>query len=149
MAPWLADELREYLTGTHPFSATNAAGNSYIPHAPLFPGRRNRYVFDWAKPVHAGSLHEHYFAQACRECGGLGSVRLHDLRHTFATMNLSAGEHHMQVSKWLGHSTSVLTLTTYADYINEDEQAAPKVGPGEIERTAAVTDLQRRRTSGL
>ncbi len=43
-------------------------------------------------------------------------------------MNLSAGEHYMQVSKWLGHSSFVLTLTTYADHINEDEQAAPKVG---------------------
>jgi integrase len=89
LAPWLADELRQYLTETHPFSATNTQGMKYIPHAPLFPGRRNRYTFDWAKPVHAGSLHEHYFAQACRECG-LGSVRFHDLRHTFATMNLSA-----------------------------------------------------------
>jgi integrase len=129
LAPWLADEMRDYLTNVHPFSATNTQGMKYIPHAPLFPGRRNRYTFDWAKPVHAGSLHEHYFAQACRECG-LGSVRFHDLRHTFATMNLSAGEHYMQVSKWLGHSTFVLTLTTYADYINEEEQAAPKVGRG-------------------
>jgi hypothetical protein len=36
-------------------------------------------------------------------------------RETFATMNLSAGEHYMQVSKWLGHSTFVLTLNTYAE----------------------------------
>ncbi|MDP7732561.1 site-specific integrase [Mycobacterium sp. TY813] len=43
LAPWLADELRQYLTTVHPFSVTNAAGNKYIPHAPLFPGRRNRY----------------------------------------------------------------------------------------------------------
>lgn len=86
LAPWLADELRDYLTNVHPFSPTSTQGMKYIPHAPLFPGRRNRYTFDWAKPVHAGSLHEHYFAQACRECG-LGSVRFHDLRHTFATMN--------------------------------------------------------------
>jgi integrase len=120
LAPWLAGELRDHLTNVHPFSATNTQGMKYIAHAPLFPGRRNRYTFDWAKPVHAGSLHEHYFAQACRECG-LGSVRFHDLRHTFATMNLSAGEHYMQVSKWLGHSTFVLTLTTYADYINEED----------------------------
>ncbi|MGH3644112.1 MAG: tyrosine-type recombinase/integrase, partial [Mycobacterium sp.] len=42
LAPWLADELREYLTRVHPFSAINAAGNKYIPNAPLFPGRRNR-----------------------------------------------------------------------------------------------------------
>ena len=39
----------------------------------------------------------------------------------------------MQVSKWLGHSTFVLTLTTYADYINEDDQAAPKVGRGVVQ----------------
>lgn len=147
LAPWLADELRDYLTNVHPFSATNTQGRKYIPHAPLFPGRRNRYTFDWAKPIHAGSLHEHYFAQACRECG-LGSVRFHDLRHTFATMNLSAGEHYMQVSKWLGHSTFVLTLTTYADYIIEDELAAPKVGRGVVQRAASVVNLQRAAQGG-
>jgi integrase len=111
LAPWLADELRDYLTRVHPFSATNEAGNKYIPNAPPFPGRRNRYVFDWAQPIHAGNLHEHYFRPACRALG-LGTVRFHDLRHTFATMNLSAGEHYMQVSKWLGHSTFVLTTST-------------------------------------
>jgi len=35
----------------------------------------------------------------------------------------SVSEHYMQVSKWLGHSTFVLTLTTYADYIREDDTA--------------------------
>lgn len=151
LAPWLADELREYLTNVHPFAGKlrDADGKTHnIAHAPLFPGRRNRYVFDWAKPVHAGSLHEHYFAQACRECG-LGSVRFHDLRHTFATMNLSAGEHYMQVSKWLGHSTFVLTLTTYADYINEDEQAAPKVGRGVVDPVErVVVDIRTRVAKG-
>ncbi len=55
-----------------------------------------------------------------------------DFRHTFATMNLSVGEHYMQVSKWLGHSSFVLTLSTYADYINEDELSAPEVGRGVV-----------------
>lgn len=45
----------------------------------------------------------------------------------------------MQVSKWLGHSTFVLTLTTYADYINDDELTAPKVGRG----VSAVSAAQR------
>ena len=57
---------------------------------------------------------------------GFGRVRFHDLRHTFATLALSAGEHYMQVSKWLGHSSYVLTLTTYADHIREDDTAAAK-----------------------
>jgi integrase len=30
----------------------------------------------------------------------------------------------MQMSKWLGHSSYVLTLITYADYIREDDTAA-------------------------
>lgn len=137
LAAWLADELRDYMTQVHPF-----AGNKRLPNAPLFPGRRNRYAFDWAKPVCAAALYEHYLQPATKALG-LGAVRFHDLRHTFATMNLSVGEHYMQVSKWLGHSTFVLTLTTYADYINEDEQAAPKVGRGAVQRASVVT-LERR-----
>ena len=41
-------------------------------------------------------------------------VRLHDLRHTAAVLWLTAGVHFIQVAKWLGHSSYVLTLTTYA-----------------------------------
>lgn len=148
LAPWLADELREYLAHVHPFAGKLRDGEDkthYIGHAPLFPGRRNRYTFDWAHPVHAGNLHENYFGPACQACG-LGSVRFHDLRHSFATMNLSAGEHYMQVSKWLGHSTFVLTLTTYAGYINEVELAAPKVGRSVVELSANVVQLEQRRS---
>jgi integrase len=61
-------------------------------------------------------------------------------------MNLSAGEHYMQVSKWLGHSTFVLTLTSYADYINEDEQVAPKVGRGVV-AADKVVPIQRKRNA--
>lgn len=38
----------------------------------------------------------------------------------------------MQVCKWLGHSSFVLTLTTYADYITAEEMVAPKVGRGTV-----------------
>lgn len=128
LAPWLADDLRRYLSTVHPF-----AGKKRIAHAPLFPGKRTRAGksavqvedFAWAKPIVADNLYHNYFQPACKALG-LGSVRLYDLRHTFATLALSAGEHYMQVSKWLGHSSFVLTLTTYADYIREDDTAAPK-----------------------
>jgi len=46
-------------------------------------------------------------------------VRLHDLRHTFAALQLSAGVHFMQVSQWLGHATYSLTLDVYGDWIPE------------------------------
>jgi integrase len=51
-------------------------------------------------------------------------VRLHDLRHTFATLQLSSGVHFMQVSKWLRHSTFTLTLDVYGDYIPETDGGA-------------------------
>ncbi|WP_341267858.1 hypothetical protein [Gordonia malaquae] len=51
-------------------------------------------------------------------------VRTHDLRHTFATMQLSSGVHFMQVSKWLGHGSFVLTLDTYGDWIPEEDGGA-------------------------
>lgn len=41
--------------------------------------------------------------------------------HTFAVLQLSAGTHFLQVSKWLGHSTFTLTLDTYGDYIPEQD----------------------------
>ena len=49
---------------------------------------------------------------------------MHDLRHTFATLQLSAGVHFMQVSKWLGHSTFTLTLDVYGDYIPAQDGGA-------------------------
>lgn len=124
IAPWLADELRDYLTTVHPFAGRYS-------HAPLFPGRRSRSAFDWAKPVVADNLYDNYLRPACLGLG-LGTVRFHDLRHTFAAMNLTAGEHWMQVSKWLGHSSFVLTLSTYADYITEEDLIVPKVGRGVV-----------------
>jgi hypothetical protein len=63
---------------------------------------------------------------------------------TFATLALSAGEHYMLVSKWLGHSSYVLTLTTYADYIPDDELAAPKLArPVAMPRKKNVVPLER------
>ncbi len=52
----------------------------------------------------------------------------------------------MQVSKWLGHSTFVLTLTIYADYINDDKQVAPKVGRGVVAGDNVV-ELQSKRNA--
>ena len=145
LAPWLADELRAYLATVHPFGSDDGIAGKRVPHAPLFPGRRSRSAFDWAKPVVADNLYDNYLQPATRVLG-LGSVRFHDLRHTFATMNLSAGEHYMQVSKWLGHSSFVLTLTTYADYITEDDIAAPKVGRGTVQ-SSNLKDIGRKRAA--
>jgi len=60
---------------------------------------------------------------------GLPHCRVHDLRHTFAALQLSAGVHYMQVSKWMGHATYVITLTTYGEWIPEDDGGVPNALP--------------------
>lgn len=48
---------------------------------------------------------------------GLPVARFHDLRHTAATLLLSAGTHPKIVSEMLGHSSIALTLDTYSHVI--------------------------------
>ena len=55
-------------------------------------------------------------------------IRLHDLRHTHATLALGAGVHPKVVSERLGHSTVSITLDTYSHAIPAmQEEAAAKV----------------------
>src|SRR5262245_52245757 len=55
-----------------------------------------------------------------RESGGGSGRPTHSrVPRAYATLQLSAGTHFMQVSKWLGHSTFTLTLDVYGDYIPE------------------------------
>jgi integrase len=45
---------------------------------------------------------------------GLPNIRLHDLRHTCATLLLSKGVHPKLVQDLLGHATISITLDTYS-----------------------------------
>jgi integrase len=54
----------------------------------------------------------------------LPSIRLHDLRHTAATLSLAAGIHPKVVSERLGHSTIQLTLDTYSHVVEGIHEAA-------------------------
>lgn len=48
---------------------------------------------------------------------GLPHIRLHDLRHTHATLALQAGVHPKVVQERLGHSSIAVTLNTYSHVI--------------------------------
>jgi integrase len=76
--------------------------------------------YKWSVPVYPAGLAKHYLEPALAALG-LAHVRWHDLRHAFAVMSLSAGEHYMAVSNMLGHASYVNTLTVYADYITESD----------------------------
>jgi integrase len=100
-------------------------------------------------PTRMGDRHaEEQVKQAHRAATGLAQpttkgVRLHDLRHTAATLWLIAGVHFMQVSKWLGHSSYVLTLTTYGDYRPGEEAENPLPEPVATAAKANVVPLHR------
>ncbi|MFC2019323.1 tyrosine-type recombinase/integrase [Chloroflexota bacterium] len=55
----------------------------------------------------------HAFQRVIKKAG-LKHVRLHDLRHTHASLMLKAGEHPKIVSERLGHATIGITLDTYS-----------------------------------
>ena len=48
------------------------------------------------------------------DAAGLPRIRLHDLRHTVATLALGAGVHAKVVQELLGHSSITVTLDTYS-----------------------------------
>jgi integrase len=59
---------------------------------------------------------------------GLPVIRLHDLRHTHASLALEAGVHPKVVSERLGHASVSITLDTYSHAIPAlEEDAAAKV----------------------
>ena len=59
---------------------------------------------------------------------GLPKIRLHDLRHTHATLALEAGIHPKVVQERLGHATIAITLDTYSHAIPAmQEDAAAKI----------------------
>jgi len=67
------------------------------------------------------------------ERSGLPKIRLHDLRHTHATLALSAGIHSKVMSERLGHSSITITLDLYSHSI-------PALGADAADRIAAAVD---------
>ena len=53
----------------------------------------------------------------CLRKAGLQERRLHDLRHTFATLLIMQGESLAYVKEQLGHSTITMTVDTYSHWI--------------------------------
>lgn len=140
---WLAERMHAYLRDIHPHGPES---DDYDATAPLWPSRKNggyrvkgeRTVMplDWSQPPELGTWFETILAPALVEAGlsvsrpardgqpAVRGVRLHDLRHTFATMLLSSGVHFMQVSQWMGHAQFTLCLDTYGDWIPSQDGGA-------------------------
>lgn len=60
-----------------------------------------------------------WFAKAVRT-SGVPRLRVHDLRHTAASIAISAGANPKYVQRMLGHSSAKMTLDTYSDLFDKD-----------------------------
>lgn len=77
-------------------------------------------------PLHPGQFSGRF--DRLVKAAGVPRIRLHDLRHTHATLALQAGIHPKVVSERLGHSNIAITLDTYSHAIPAlEEEAAAKV----------------------
>lgn len=47
-------------------------------------------------------------------------MTIHDLRHTAASLAISAGANVKAVQKMLGYASAAMTLDTYADFFDDD-----------------------------
>jgi integrase len=81
-------------------------GAFWEDHELVFPSQRGT-------TMHAKNLTARSF-KPLLERAGLPDIRLHDLRHTCATLLLSRGVHPKFVQELLGHATIAITLDTYS-----------------------------------
>lgn len=118
-----------------------------MPNSPwVFPGRF--YGTLSRKPhmhLHPDSVNSTW--DRVRKRAGIPDVRLHDLRHSYASLGVARGLSLTQIGKLLGHK-SPLTTSRYAHLADEAEaEAAAVVGGvlGEIESARPRGDGSRQR----
>ena len=78
----------------------------------IFPGPGGCYP---ARP-HSG---DGWFAAALRRAG-LPTITVHDLRHSCASLAVSAGVNVLALQRMLGHGSAKVTLDVYADLFDSD-----------------------------
>lgn len=76
-------------------------------------GEPDRWLFTiGGEPMHDNAVTWRW--RATRKAAGLSWVRLHDLRHFYASGLIAEGCSFVTVQRALGHSPATTTLTTYA-----------------------------------
>jgi integrase len=120
---WVLEILRELQARTtEPTSSRGAEATELVLSTPT------------GRPIHSDKLAKRF--KAILRQFGLPVIRLYDLRHTAATLALSAGVPPKVVAEQLGHASAAFTLDTYSHLLpHMQEEAAIKVeqilaGPG-------------------
>jgi len=131
MPRWLAEEIAAYMA-RHPYRSD--------PDASLWPGRRaggythgargaqhaHNGELDFARTWEPGTFYKRTYQPALSAVGlptGRGGVRLHDLRHTYASLSASAGIPAYRLADYMGHASETVTRTIYTHLFAADAAA--------------------------
>ena len=91
-------------------------------------GRTVRLLFVWPTGSRFTRTPSRPCSTSIATAAGLPRIRLHDVRHSYATAALKAGVPPKVISERLGHATAAFTLQTYTHVIpGMDESAADTV----------------------
>ncbi len=113
-----------------------------------YPGK-DEYIFTSPE---GGPLHRYNFYRRVWKpalvAAGLEGLRIHDLRHTAASVAINAGAPVKQVQQMLGHSSATVTLDTYShifpslsDQLREGLERAFSEANADLSRTKSETQL--------
>lgn len=95
--------------------------NSGDPDALFWPGRANgSRRLDWTRPVDVGGVRQYYLVPTARRLKIVPHMRMHDLRHTYASLMLAAGFKPYEVSRWMGHANVSTTDGIYGHLYPSD-----------------------------
>lgn len=70
-------------------------------------------------PIPKTSLYDHF--KRAIQASGVPDIRIHDLRHSFATNAICSGASIVAVSKYLGHASITITLNTYTHLLDKTD----------------------------
>ena len=76
----------------------------------------NVFINNSGNPIDVDNWRPRVFNKALKKAK-VRKIRIHDLRHTYATLRISKGDNIADVSNQLGHHSVKLTLGTYYHWI--------------------------------
>ena len=109
--------------GLAPLKTENAERTLKLPDAvqaqikPILEGCSEEQPFVF--PIPKVTLRDHF--KRAIQASGVTDIRIHDLRHSFATNAICSGASIVAVSKYLGHSSITITLNTYTHLLEKTD----------------------------
>ncbi len=91
-------------------------------------------------PIRHGWFYKRVWQPALEEAGLPGDVRIHDLRHTSASLLISEGVHPRAVQAHLGHSSMSVTMDRYGHLFPSEFEAIAEKLEALHDRAAAQAD---------